>query len=219
MGKTRILVAIPVLVAALLTTLTVRVGTVASGQGRAAGSAPPSPQKVSKAWTIDELLPSLVDLGTGHTFEKGQAVYKRGACGGCHAFASESQGGGFAPDLTGVASKFSRDAILQSILDPSAEMNPNFRQTTFTLKDGRVITGTIVDQNDKKIIVAPVMLALQATIDINVAEVASEETSPVSAMPPGLLSEFTKADIIELMAFLDSGGDRNAAVYKKKSLP
>ena len=35
-------------------------------------------------------------------------------------------------------------------------------------------------------------------------------------MPPGLLNEFTKEQIVELMAFLDSGGDRNAAVYKKK---
>ena len=35
-------------------------------------------------------------------------------------------------------------------------------------------------------------------------------------MPSGLLNEFTKEQIIELLAFLDAGGDRGAAVYKKK---
>ena len=35
-------------------------------------------------------------------------------------------------------------------------------------------------------------------------------------MPAGLLNEFTREQIIELMAFLDAAGDRSAAVYKKK---
>jgi hypothetical protein len=35
-------------------------------------------------------------------------------------------------------------------------------------------------------------------------------------MPPGLLNEFTKEEIVELMAYLDAGGDRTAAVYRKK---
>ena len=205
-----------VVLAALLTAgIGVRAATGQRAQAPATGRGAPPPQKVTQ-WTLSDLLPSVLDLGTGHTFEKGQALFKRAACGGCHAFASESQGGGFAPDLTGVASKFARDAILQSILEPSAEINANYRQTTFTLKDGRVLTGTVVDQNDKKTVLAPVLLALQATIDINPADIASEETSMESAMPSGLLGSFTKEEIVELMAFLESGGDRNAAVYKKK---
>jgi len=216
MSTSRRCVATLAVVALSVTAPAARAGTMASEQGRAQGTAAPPAQKSSTEWTLKDLLPSMVDLGTGRVFEKGQAIYKRAACGGCHAFAAESQGGGFAPDLTAVASKFSRDAILQSILDPSAELNPNYLQTTFTLKDGKVITGTIVEQTDKKILVAPVLLALQATIEINPADVASEETSAVSAMPSGLLSPLTKEEIVELMAFLDSGGDRNAAVYRKK---
>jgi hypothetical protein len=84
------------------------------------------------------------------------------------------------------------------------------------MKDGRVITGAIVDVVDKKILVAPSMLAPQATIAILEADVKTQEPSPVSPMPPGLLNQFTKEQIVELMAFLDAGGDRNAAVYKKK---
>jgi putative heme-binding domain-containing protein len=171
----------------------------------------------SRDWKMAELLPAVADLGTGHDFTLGRELFKKAACGGCHAFASESEGNGMAPDLTPVASKYGRDFILQSILEPSATINGQFYHTKFTLKDGRVVTGSIVDEDDKKIVVAPVMLALQATIDIAKADVKSEEPSPISPMPPGLLNPFTREQIVELMAFLDAGGDRNAAVYKKKS--
>src|SRR4029078_10148462 len=143
---------------------------------------------------------------------------KKAGCGGCHAFASESEGAGLAPDLTPVASTFGRDFILQSILEPSATINGQFFHTKFTLKNGTVIIGSIIDVVDKKIIVAPVMLAPQATIEIAEADVKTEEPSAVSPMPAGLLNPFTKPEIVEPFAFLDAGGDRTAAVYKKKSL-
>jgi hypothetical protein len=56
----------------------------------------------------------------------------------------------------------------------------------------------------------------QVTVAIAEAEVKSEQPSPVSAMPAGLLDGFTREQVIALMAFLDAGGDRAAAVYKKK---
>ena len=103
-----------------------------------------------------------------------------------------------------------------SILEPSATINGRFFQTKFTLKNGEVVTGSVVEVADKKIMVAPVMMNPQATVEISQADVKSEEPSSVSAMPPGLLSEFTKEEVVELMAFLDAGGDRTAAVYRKK---
>ena len=168
-----------------------------------------------KAWTMADLLPSVVDLGTGHDWSQGRELFKKAACGVCHAFGSESEGAGLAPDLTAVASKLTRDAILQSILEPSATINGQYFHTKFTLKNGDVITGSVIDVVDKKIVIAPVMLAPQVTVEIPEADVKSEEPSSVSPMPAGLLNAFTKEQVIELLAFLDSGGDRLAAVYKK----
>jgi putative heme-binding domain-containing protein len=176
---------------------------------------PAAPQKFYKDWKMEDLLPSVSDLGSGHDWNRGRELFKKAACGGCHAFASESEGSGLAPDLTGVASIYSRDFILQSILEPSATLNGRYYHTKLTLKDGRIITGSIIDTANKKIVVAPVMLAPQTTVEIAEADVKSEEPSPVSPMPPGLLNGFTKDEVVELMAFLDSGGDRSAPVYKK----
>ena len=75
--------------------------------------------------------------------------------------------------------------------------------------------GTVVDSKDKTLIVAPVMMAPDVTIDIPQADVKSEVPSSVSPMPAGLLNPFTKTQIVELMAFLDAGGRQDAAVYKK----
>ena len=74
----------------------------------------------------------------------------------------------------------------------------------------------MIDIVDKKIIVAPVMLA--PNVDDRDCRGGREVGSAVAdlADAAGLLNAFTKEQIVELMAFLDSGGDRNAAVYRKK---
>jgi putative heme-binding domain-containing protein len=196
--------------------------SAATAAGREGGAGPGSAvaQKVSREWTMKELLPAIADLGSGHDWARGRELFRRAACGVCHAIGTESEGTGLAPDLTGVASTFSREFILQSILEPSATVNGRFFQTKFTLKNGEVVTGSVVDVVEKKgnkmILVAPVMMNPQATVEISQADVKSEEPSSVSAMPSGLLSEFTKEEVVELMAFLDAGGDRTAAVYRKK---
>ena len=174
------------------------------------------PRKFYREWTIADLWPSVSDLGVGHDFATGRELFRKAGCGICHAFASESEGTGLAPDLTGVASTFGREFILQSIVEPSATINGRFFQTKFTLKNGSSVTGSVIEVAAKKIVIAPVMMNPQATVEIAEADVKSEEPSPVSAMPSGLLNEFTKEQVVELMAFLDAGGDRNAAVYKKK---
>jgi putative heme-binding domain-containing protein len=171
---------------------------------------------VQKEWTMADLLPAVADLGSGRDWARGRDLFKKTACGVCHAFGSHSEGTGLAPDLTGVGTMYSREFLLQSILEPSATINGRFYHTRFTLKDGTVITGSVVDAANGKILVAPVMMNPQATVAIAQADVKSEEPSPISPMPGGLLNALTKDEVVELMAFLDSGGDRNAPVYRKR---
>ena len=173
-------------------------------------------KKFYKDWKMGDLLPSVKDLGAGHDWNQGRELFRKTACGVCHAFGSESEGTGLAPDLTAVASKYTRDVILQSILEPSATLNGQFFHTTFTLKNGDVVTGSVIDAADKKIVIAPVMMNPQATVEIAAADVKSEAPSPVSPMPAGLLNELTREQVVELMAYLESGGDKNAPIYSKK---
>jgi putative heme-binding domain-containing protein len=183
---------------------------------KVAAQAPPPATKFYKEWKMDDLVASVKDLGSGHDWAKGRELFRQTACGVCHAFGSESEGIGLAPDLTAVASKYTRDVILQSILEPSATLNGQYFHTTFTLKNGTRVTGSIVETLDKKIVVAPLMMTPQVTVEVAVADVKSEAPSAVSPMPAGLLNELTREEIVELLAFLESGGDRNAPIYSRK---
>jgi putative heme-binding domain-containing protein len=147
---------------------------------------------------------------------KGGQVFEQAGCGLCHALGTYWEGNGMAPDLTGVASKLTRDMILQSILEPSATLNGQYYHTEFTLRDGTVVRGSVVDAVGDTLVVAPVMMVLDVTIQIAKADIKSEKPSPVSPMPAGLLNMFGRDQVLDLMAFLDAGGNPDAAVYRKK---
>src|SRR5688572_30808833 len=91
---------LPAVAIAIAGWLAVTVHAGEQGQGGAAAA----PQKVYKEWTVDELLPIVADLGAGRDWAQGRELFKKAACGICHAFARESEGTGLAPDLTGLAS-------------------------------------------------------------------------------------------------------------------
>jgi putative heme-binding domain-containing protein len=173
-------------------------------------------QKVEHQWTLAELLPAMADLGPGRDWMKGGQVFEQAGCGLCHAMSTYWQGNGLAPDLTGVASKLGRDMILQSILEPSATLNGQYYHTQFTLKDGSVVRGTVVDAVGDRLVVAPVMMVPDVTIQIAKADIKTEAPSPVSPMPAGLLNVFTREQVLDLMAFLDAGGNAEAAIYQKR---
>jgi putative heme-binding domain-containing protein len=188
--------------------------TLAAQSGGPAPVAPAAPAE--RQWTLDELLPAMADLGTRRDWMQGGRVFDQAGCGICHAMSTYWGGNGLAPDLTAVASKMTRDVILQSILEPSATLNGQYYHTEFTLRDGTVVRGTVVDAVGDKLVVAPVMMVPDVTVQIAKADIKSEAPSAVSPMPAGLMNPFTRDQILDLMAFLDAGGNPDAAVYQRK---
>ncbi len=180
----------------------------------AAPAEPPVP--FSKAWTMEDLLPFIDNLGPDRNYRNGGRVFNAASCGACHSFSTFWEGSGLAPDLTPVGTKFAREEILRSILEPSATINGQYYFTNFKLKNGTVIPGMLREVKDKKYRIAVSVAAPDAVIEIPEADIVSEENSPVSPMPVGLLNAFTKDQILDLLAFLDSGGNPDAPVYSKK---
>jgi putative heme-binding domain-containing protein len=176
---------------------------------------PAEPAPFYKEWKMEDLLPAIADLGKDRNYRNGGRVFQQAACGTCHSFSTFWEGSGLAPDLTPVASKFTRDEILRSILEPSATINGQYYLTNFKLKSGAVIPGVLREVKNKKYIIAGSVAAPDATFEIPEDEIVSEEPSPVSAMPVGLLYGFTLEQILDLMAFLDAGGNPDAAIYRK----
>ena len=93
---------------------------------------------------------SALERPTGRrNFEKGKAAFASAQCLACHKFGNE--GGGVGPDLTAVASRFSRRDILESTLEPSRVVSEQFQNVTITKKDGDDVTGRVVDENAERL--------------------------------------------------------------------
>jgi putative heme-binding domain-containing protein len=169
-----------------------------------------------KEWKMDDLLPAVTNLAEERDFKQGNEVFRQAMCATCHALGRISQGNGFSPDLTGVGSKYTRDIILESILQPSAVISGQYYITNFRRKNGGVVQGTLVDIVDGNYVIASSPLRPDETISVPQADIASEEPSSVSPMPEGLLNVFTKEQILDLFAFLEAQGNPDASIFKKQ---
>jgi hypothetical protein len=71
-----------------------------------------------------------------------------------------------------------------------------------------------VAEDDEKVLIRPSML-VPDTQEIRKAEIRSRELSKISPMPPGLLDMLGKEEILDLLAYFESGGREDGAPFKK----
>ena len=160
---------------------------------------------------MSDLDPSLGQVTQGRNFEKGKAAFNDAQCILCHRFGNE--GGSVGPELTAASSKYSRREILESILEPSKVVSEQFQNTTIIKTDGDSETGRIVDETPDKIVVQPSPLAPDR-IEIKKSEIVERRPAKVSPMPEGLLNLFTKDEILDLLAYIESSGKDKANNFK-----
>lgn len=163
-------------------------------------------------WKMADLEGDLDQVGHGRDFAQGQDAVFAVQCLMCHRMGDE--GGSVGPELTAIASRFSRRDILESILEPSKVISEQYANTDFVLKNGNTLTGRVVSETADKIVVRPSMLAVDVQ-EISKAEIKSREISKVSPMPPGLMGMLTKQEILDLLAYFEAAGRANGAPFKK----
>jgi putative heme-binding domain-containing protein len=182
-----------------------------AGGGRGANAPAPAasliPQRgVVKVWKMDDLLPALADVSKGRNFARGRAAFEVAQCAACHKMADTAATGGVGPDLTAVASRFQRRDILESILDPSKVISEQFANTIVRTTDGNVIDGHIVEETADSLVLQPNVLKPDK-ITVKKADITARALSKVSPMPDGLVNNLEKDEILDLIAFLESGGN------------
>ena len=110
----------------------------------------------------------------------GERVFQgKGDCQRCHGRKLGGHGGGgVGPDLTGLAGRTDRAGILRSVVDPQAEIAPGFARVSLTLRDGRIASGTLIQEGDDSV----VLEIGGERVEVARSEIASQ-TQPTSAMP------------------------------------
>ncbi|MEO6755202.1 MAG: c-type cytochrome, partial [Chthoniobacteraceae bacterium] len=155
-------------------------------------------------WTLEELSADATGM-KGRDFGNGRKMFSAAACYACHRF--RDGGGMIAPDLTGAGGRYSAHDLLDNIINPSKVINEQFVPVVVTKKDGQVVTGVVVNLNGDKVQINTDLTDPNQQEHVDRKDVKSIENSKVSPMPPGLLNLLKKDEILDLLAYVLSGGN------------
>ncbi len=125
----------------------------------------------------------------------GRTVFQR-TCGACHKMYGE--GGTIGPDITG-SNRANVNYLLSNVLDPSGEIQDDYKMVVVTTRDGRTYAGNVNTENERQLTLRVVG---QDAVVINKSDIQSREETPNSMMPPGLFNTLTEKDVLDLVAYL-----------------
>lgn len=126
----------------------------------------------------------------------GRLVYKR-TCFQCHTLFGE--GNKIGPDLTG-SNRADLHYVLENIIDPNAIIGRDYQLTNIVTKNGRLVTGIILEENDR----AVTMQGPTERLIVSKTDIEERQVLPISMMPEGQIEQLTFVELRDLVAYLAS---------------
>jgi putative heme-binding domain-containing protein len=132
---------------------------------------------------------------------RGKAVFEsdKAGCTKCHLFQGTERRAG--PDLSVIGDKFGREQLVQSVLEPSARVHPDFGTIVATTTDGKVHTGVLSKRTREEL---QLLDAEGRLLRIPVAKLDQEKRTGTSLMPAGQYKALTTDQFADLIAYLES---------------
>jgi putative membrane-bound dehydrogenase-like protein len=124
----------------------------------------------------------------------GKQVFERSGCTKCHTTATQTTL--LAPSLKGIAAQ-KVDYLVESVLYPSKVIKTGFEVETVTLKDGKVYSGLVKEEDG-------FLRVLNVDQDVRVPKTAVEErrVQKVSIMPEGQEAGMSRREFVDLIVYL-----------------
>jgi putative heme-binding domain-containing protein len=171
------------------------------------------PRPFVKAYTVAELVP-VVEKGlkTKRDFDKGKRLFAETRCYACHRY--DNEGGSAGPDLTGVSGRFGVRDLLESIIEPSKVISDQYAAVQIETVKGKTVIGRIVNLSNDTIIINTNMEEPNSMTTVKRGQIEKMETSKLSMMPTGLIDTLKEDEIVDLIAFLLSRGDRKNKMFE-----
>lgn len=164
-------------------------------------------------WTLDELSAAAKTGMKNRDFENGRKMFSASACFACHRFGNA--GGMTGPDLSGAGGRFNTHDLLDQIINPSKVISDQFAPIVVTMKDGEVYTGVVVNLSGDGVTLNTDLSDPNERINVDRKKVKSIEVSKISPMPSNLLVMLKKDEILDLIAYMLSGGNKDNDMFKK----
>lgn len=169
----------------------------------AAHTEPTTPQLTE--WKVSDLAPELDKVSFGRNLGDGKQLFTTLACVQCHKLGTS--GYAFGPELTDVFKRWKDDraAVLGEVIEPSKVINERYRNYLFELRNGDSVSGLIVKEDTSSVTIhaGPADTLVQT---LPKADIQSRRPQELSLMPAGLLNLMSKEQILDLLAFIESGG-------------
>ena len=131
--------------------------------------------------------------------ELGSRLFNRSGCINCHTIAPTDMPKG--PPLAGIAARYSKNDLLESILQPSAKIAQGFETHLFELSSGKKITGFVTKESATEVEVRD---GNGVVTILKKSDIEERKTSKVSVMPEKLADNLTVPELASLLAYLES---------------
>ncbi|MEZ6069696.1 MAG: c-type cytochrome [Pirellulales bacterium] len=132
--------------------------------------------------------------------ERGRRIFNSGSaarCRDCHRIGDRGEHLG--PDLDAIGTKYERAALLETILDPSKAIAPEFTPYVVETDSGHVYLGLVTSRSDQEV---TLLDSEQKTRTIPTEEITAIEPQTKSLMPDLVLRDVSAQDAADLLAFL-----------------
>jgi len=157
-------------------------------------------QAINQKRSADVAAASLKGLLYGGEPDLGRTIFYRhqtAQCIRCHSI--DDLGGNAGPRLNGVASRLSREQLLEAVTNPSARLAPGYGNVSVTLKNNKSISGILQGETDTNL---TVKVGDQPDTVIPKDQVAKRTNAPSSM--PNMQYLLTKREIRDVVSFLST---------------
>lgn len=142
----------------------------------------------------NKAMQALADMKGGDA-ENGKQVFRRG-CLACHKVFNEGQD--FGPDMMKVGTRLTKYKLVESIIDPNADVDKKYLSTLISTSSGKIVTGLLVSENKDEVVIFDGKVKRV----IKVADIEERKTLKQSSMPEGLAGTISPAEFLDVIAFL-----------------
>jgi len=142
----------------------------------------------------NKAMQALADMKGGDAVN-GKEVFRRG-CLACHKVYNEGQD--FGPDMMKVGMRLTKYKLVESIIDPNADVDKKYLSTLISTSSGKVVTGLLVSENKDEVVIFDGKVKRV----IKVADIEDRKTLKQSSMPEGLAGTISPAEFLDIIAFL-----------------
>src|SRR5438094_8446468 len=133
--------------------------------------------------------------------DRGAEVFRRDTVGCIKCHQVKREGVDFGPNLSEIGTKLGKDALYESILDPSAGISFGYEAWQLEMKNGDEAYGLISSETEDEVVIKAVG---GISTHYKKVDIAKRTKQKLSIMPAGLQQNMAAQELVDLVEYLAS---------------